>query len=666
MLFRKPTRRGILNGLTRPELAATLAATLEVASPAEAPAMLDRLASLLVQDAPSPDVALTIGRHWRSLTPAQVHRLAADQSTDWHAIASRLIHEARPASRASVAAIALALPRSRTVKLLPALLRDADTSVAHSAAVALESIARSAVSHREHLDAVAAAAAQAAGAYPDHRHQEALIAWAALLAIPGLDSADGPLAALLTDDANPATSVLRSLIRHPRSPLSAEWCWRAAKHPSLAPACLSALTATHAPGSEVLASIHLMLNPSRARFLARSIRRRGAGRPAPVLLGDGLSESARIGAVQWAAMPAGDAPASPTLSSLLGDPSPRVRHALARAAVGSRSLASIRLDLCFDPDERVARTALIASLGDIRPGGAAWGLGPQWSANAVDSLRRSPHASIRAVAESESHRRDSSIADEPVSRLAGRRIARHDRAAIADSLRSRIDASDPPLAIGAISAARALGLVPDLEPHLQRLLADAAVEAERMAIAASAASALADGVQPRSIEALTVALGSTDNRVRANAVESLAARARRDPAQASTTPAAILELKADASHRVRANAIRAMLAAARGPLGAVSPSRSDDRAEYDAVGELAAMLLDDQPMHRVAALWLAGRLSAPRWWSGRGELHARVRSLVDDPDPRVRARAVRCAHVANNVLRSAWALSATPAIAQEV
>ena len=86
---------------------------------------------------------------------------------------------------------------------------------------------------------------------------------------------------------------------------------------------------------------------------------------------------------------------------------------------------------------------------------------------------------------------------------------------------------------------------------------------------------------------------------------------------------ALMELKSDPDHRVRANVLRAAL---REPMLA-GRARS----------EMLAMLEDARDMHRLAAVWLAGR--TPRLSEGE-EVAARIGVLAcGDASEHVRARA---------------------------
>src|SRR5690606_32045921 len=115
---------------------------------------------------------------------------------------------------------------------------------------------------------------------------------------------------------------------------------------------------------------------------------------------------------------------------------------------------------------------------------------------------------------------------------------------------------------------------------------------------ATVVAALADCRGARAREVLTSALGSTDERVAANAVEALARHAARGGAGAGRDAliARFVELKHADAHRVRATSALALLHVT----DAAAPAR-------EAKAVLFNMLADDRPTHRLAGVWLAER-----------------------------------------------------------
>ncbi|NUQ52456.1 MAG: hypothetical protein HUU19_07135, partial [Phycisphaerales bacterium] len=94
----------------------------------------------------------------------------------------------------------------------------------------------------------------------------------------------------------------------------------------------------------------------------------------------------------------------------------------------------------------------------------------------------------------------------------------------------------------------------------------------------------------------------------------------------------LLELKDDGAHRARANALRGLLETAAG-----EPS----------VEGVHAMLSDERPMHRLAGVWLAGRVLPgvkPVIAARYGDLAGAVKRLAEkDEDEHVRRRALHAA-----------------------
>src|SRR5690606_23598715 len=86
--------------------------------------------------------------------------------------------------------------------------------------------------------------------------------------------------------------------------------------------------------------------------------------------------------------------------------------------------------------------------------------------------------------------------------------------------------------------------------------------------------------------------------------------------------------------------------------------------EPGAAEALSAMLGDDRPMHRIAALWAAQRLLLRSAGAGLGRqwtpLAARLADVArSDTDPRARLRAAACIRALQIEVRSGWRASAT-------
>jgi len=262
----------------------------------------------------------------------------------------------------------------------------------------------------------------------------------------------------------------------------------------------------------------------------------------------------------------------------------------------------------------------------------------------------------------------------PIASVAGvataYRALAMDRAAFTTDLRARL--SDPRNVGGgwsrAMHLARRLGITADVELHVRSIASSAERTADHLRNVAQAVTVLGDIATPTSHAALVSAVTHQDARVRANAVEALAKHARLMPVPAISTPAVAqpaqhpwAELKTDSHHRVRANAVRAALMAA---ISGEELRREQAlfEAKADAVGSgvdaLASMLSDDRSMHRLAGAWLAWKVLPA---GGPLRLHERWPEMVgriaevaqSDVEPKVRARAARCAQLVEASLAAA-------------
>jgi hypothetical protein len=243
----------------------------------------------------------------------------------------------------------------------------------------------------------------------------------------------------------------------------------------------------------------------------------------------------------------------------------------------------------------------------------------------LSKLARSPHAPVRRIALTEPASRAWLSPAGRTRALAARRTEPdrlagelRDAASAAGETRSRVDA---------IRLARRLRLLAGWEETLAGLIEAPPKEAR---VSATAASAIADLPGPYPADLLERALVHPDPRVRANAVEAMDALARRHADERPGIDRRLVEHKADNEHRARANALRAL---ARGP------------GPESAGGDLARMLSDDRPTHRLAGVWLAERLLcgggvADEAWQ---EMARRIAGLArHEVDAHIRARAKRC------------------------
>ena len=210
--------------------------------------------------------------------------------------------------------------------------------------------------------------------------------------------------------------------------------------------------------------------------------------------------------------------------------------------------------------------------------------------------------------------------------------------------------------VRAIFLCRTLGLSQTLEVELQTCLLGRSVWSEDdLRVAATAVTALGDAGTSSARHLVEGSLTHAGNRVRANAVEALAhcTRASRDLAvQEPGVYAHMIEMKSDANHRVRANAIRALLTP---PVG----TEAGRIYEPAAVDGLVSMLSDDRRMHRVAGLWLTGKMILSGGTAGiASDLSSVVSRVADlagaDDDPDVRERAGSCARMLLQGTQAGW------------
>jgi hypothetical protein len=310
------------------------------------------------------------------------------------------------------------------------------------------------------------------------------------------------------------------------------------------------------------------------------------------------------------------------LSPLLSDPSALVRHALVRVMP-----APWVTDLTLDPDPRVARTAYLSGLPAER--------------DQVFRLTRSQHPHVRAMAQADERLGRPQLTNIR-ARLTTRTQMASDRNAFTAALRNQLLSPNVAGTLEALAKVRALALAHEFEGQLMELC-DTGVTARSERVTATAVALLAHGLNPRAADIARALTEHPDHRVRANAVETLARLERRGISVRSQTtiPFQLLELKDDDHHRVRANALRAAIT-----------GRTGDDAE-----ELARMLSDQRPMHRLAGLWLAGRVLHTRSYLGERwpEFLARVGEIARfDEEPQVRARAIACAATLQTQLRASW------------
>ena len=473
------------------------------------------------------------------------------------------------------------------------------------------------------------ALASAAETFDDHRMRAPLLA-AALLPwleivrpCPGADR----LRALVKSPGHSSHPGLRALLRRIEAPVLREVAWRWLASPALAETAAERLgvaraEADHAP---LLRRAYLLLNPSRAHAAATvPVKRRRIGEahvlppeapvpPADVLVR--LDASARTGLPRLLAALRTDEPTRRALlDPLLADPDAVVRLAAAR------QVDPLHLpDFCFDADARVAGSALLRWSG-VGAGPVRFPLRPteRQRARLATKLRRSPHPVVRRLAAEESARLDPLAAAGPSARAALRVWLLSDRAGLLDELRTRLAQGNEPVRLRAVQAARELRLE---EPLLAELLSLVAAPTGSDRVRASAVAALGAVSAPEAGEAAVAALDHHDGRVRANAVESVSAQARRAPEAGRL----LVGLTGDAHHRVRANAVRGLLR--------LGPEQTRTKGLPSRDGLLAAaasMLEDDRRPHRLAGLWLVERAVMGLGLRPMSDPALRFAALVED------------------------------------
>jgi hypothetical protein len=358
-----------------------------------------------------------------------------------------------------------------------------------------------------------------------------------------------------------------------------------------------------------------------------------------------LSAGAQANAAEWIAATSGtdSAAGARAFEELLQAPSDLARMNALRVA--ERAPAStLVLDLCFDANQRLARSAALASGTPSHR--SALGLqlvGPTLASLAFHGPG-APGEVAGALNDAIDPFQGSFASGAGLATL--HRQLRGDRAGMIRTLQQRVLSGTGPDRIRAIQVAGRLDLAANIELELLALISLSAHVAEQKSMnpadrwvlhaAAAAVSVLADLPSPAAQHAVHRCLRHSDNRVRANALDALARCARRSGVvMASEGPlaAAIVEFKNDEHHRVRASAARAML------LGA---ARASD-ARSPAAAIILPFLNDARAPHRVSGLWLAERAAGMD--VVRAQSHAAnvlattvAEMIRTDPEPEVKIR----------------------------
>lgn len=548
---------------------------------------------------------------------------------------------------------------------LISFIGDRDQHVARGAERALVAMARSAPDRKDVAWANASVAVvSAAGRFGETHMSRGVLLAAMLLTTPRLtgpaSALQSPMAHWLAGESHPGHAALRTVLRRNPDPRlrSRALAWLRWE-PMVVSALARVMRGVSAEDHEaLLINSHLALHPLRSQRLATAAisTRLSETWPEDCALPDRataarLSCEARRGLPRFAAMVAADSHTlAASLDTALADPDATVRW----CAATTLPLHAIE-DYCFDADPIIARAALLrrSCVGDAQVRSA---LRPA-DARLTRRLVRHPDPGIRALARQERDRTDMWNADSAGGRLAAQRSLAADRAAVIEDIRQAL--RDANRALAAIALAKAIGVAADLEADLRTLAEASWVEGDATTprIAAAAVSALGYVATAAAVTTLLACLNHTDDRVRANAVESLARHRRDAERHGRDTPSlasVLLELRTDPSHRVRANAIRAML-------------RSVAPAPASTARALSNMLADDRAMHRVAGLWVVDRAIVAGVDRSMGDASIHIALSLDklartDVEPKVRLRAAQCAGRMLGATREAWSRRAANVI----
>ncbi|MHC4994533.1 MAG: hypothetical protein ACYTGQ_05705 [Planctomycetota bacterium] len=551
--------------------------------------------------------------------------------------------------------------------LLSTSLRDAEVGVSRQAAAGLAQLADNlmneigdpdphgdrSVSGKENTDSsmrvltirqMVSAATEAVSSYHKHRRRDALLTGARLMELT-----PHRLRELLGERKSEGRIGVDALLRRLDHPVVTRSLLRFASIRDLQGAVIEALgkPAARARLNELLDGGHLVVVPG-IRRVARRV----------------------VGAQHLLPWPNEVAMLAPTPRRRLGrwvetvnaPPAERLRVLIEMTAsdermtrlMGVRGLIKLDSDescvalagVCFDTDEGLSRLALRRLISVDWPG----------LSGLVLKLVGSPHDSVRALAERHlsplGFRRlwkHWDAMDSKTQEAAGRALIRLEPR-FHRMLAREMDSGDASDRLRAVMMARRLNQESYYEAGLIRLLGD---DSARVAsAAASALGTLRGGDQGRLEKALASGLGHTDDRVRANAVESLD---RLGLAYANRVELELLFKRGGA--RSRANAVRALLGA---PLPSGSVRTMSSQATSDSIArsgyreaasnQLIQMMLDTDARRRASALWVVEDLGL-RWAARQVATLAR-----HDRDPAVRRRAVGVMRGLAAVNRSAeWA-----------
>ena len=477
------------------------------------------------------------------------------------------------------------------------------------------------------------AIADAAWSFASHRCRSpllcALLVMDRAVATPIEREISARMRRLLSERNHPSHAPLRAVLKRTPCPILRERSFRWLTIAPIATAAIDRLASADSilEHEVVLKRAHLAIRPKRAGKIAslhqpsvlRQVKQDEHDGPLPDRARYAqLSEDSKLGLIRLSSLVTVDDPTRRSmLEPMLADQNTQVRL----AACASSSLLDLP-DYMYDADPSIARHAALSwsTLGFTPPRPSA----PAWAyRNSLSKTNaRSPHAWVRRVCQEESDRLSPMNPSAPASRIQARRMYKNDPASFVRLIRDHL--ADAKTKCDAIMMMRLLGIEHRFELDLIALVQDASCDAKARA---TGIMALGQVKTSAAQYVLSEAMSDRDDRIRANAVESVPTQIDR-----------ILELKADSHHRVRASAIRRVMRESDSTQ--VAQSRSAGQA-------LLEMFHDPRPMHRLAAAWAAQRslTGASRIVMGttwKPLIHEIQTLATRDENPQIRLRAQRC------------------------
>lgn len=616
------------------------------------------------------DAMLALARAWGVLS-IPMRELGAGLGRDrWLAVTCSLAQDVDPKARLAAVTIAHDTADPGLGKVVGLLLADEHQSVRKAADAALlrmtmvmldhlpayllgEELAKIAATHRTKLPADPAvlelerctllgAIADAAWSFAAHRCRSPLLAALLVMdravATPLERDISARMRRLLSERNHPSHSPMRTVLRRTPCPILRERALRWLTIGPISTAAIDRLSFADSIDEHelVLRKLHLAIRPKRGARLTSlhhsALRRNGRSEltthgPLPDRdMYPQLSEDARLGLIRMSSLISIDDHVRRDLREpTLADPSSRVRLSACDTS------SSIDLpDFMYDIDPVVARHAALtwSSVGNTPPRPSA----PAWKhRNHIALINdRSPHAWVRRVSDEELDRLVPMRPSSPASRTQARRMYNNDPAGFVRTVRDNL--TNPVTRCDALMLIRVMGIEHRFELDLISIVQDEQSDARARA---TAVMALGANTSNAAKYILSEALNDADDRIRANAVESI--RSSVDQ---------ILELKADPHHRVRASAIRRV----------IRDADSSQTTQARLAGHaLLEMLHDNRSMHRLAGTWAAQRTltgSCREVMGGAWKpLINEIESLASsgdqesgDQSSRIRNRAQRCIH----------------------